>query len=205
MRRIRKALGFVQSVGTKNRSTFLLKHVTPEIIFDGKRSTKDMVKYLYIPLINAERCWSYAMQSKQEAQTQTRRKFFMVRKLRKAVYWSKVFRDLVNDEKSICDARTKLETCAYADYLNGLFHFELDRWQMASDLLNSAQNIYEQLFKVIKDEEIMSYYKQKLDEIKPTLRYCAFNIGEQKIGAQELIKEIKNDSILSNKINVSFL
>ena len=204
LRRIRKALGFVQSVGSKNRTTYQPKPVTPQIAFEEKnQSSKNAIKYLYIPLICAERSWAYAMQCKQEASTETRRKFHMIRRLRKAVYWSTKLRDLCNDENSRCDARTKLETCAYADYLKGLYYFELDQWQQASDLLNSAQNIYEQLYKVLKDEEIMSWYKQRIDEIKPTLRYCAFNIGEQKIGAKELIKEIKNDQTLSNKIDVS--
>ncbi|OTF72213.1 hypothetical protein BLA29_001326 [Euroglyphus maynei] len=202
LRRIRKALGFVQSVGSKNRSTYQPKPVTTQVAFDEKnQNSKNAIKYLYIPLICAERSWAYAMQCKQEASTETRRKFHMIRRLRKAVYWSTKLRDLCNDENSRCDARTKLETCAYADYLKGLYHFELDQWQQASDLLNSAQNIYEQLYKVLKDEEIMSLYKQRLDEIKPTLRYCAFNIGEKKIGAKELIKEIKNDQTLSNKID----
>lgn len=206
LRRIRKALGFVQSVGSKNRTIYQPKPVTPQIAFndDKIQNSKNAHKYLYIPLICAERSWAYAMQCKQEASTETRRKFHMIRRLRKAVYWSSRLRDLCNDENSRCDARTKLETCAYADYLKGLYHFELDQWQQASDLLNSAKNIYEQLYKVLKDEEKMSWYKQRIDEIKPTLRYCAFNIGEQKIGAKELIKEIKNDQTLSNKIDVSF-
>ncbi|KAI7694325.1 Signal recognition particle subunit SRP68 [Sarcoptes scabiei] len=201
LKRIRKSLSFFRNTGPKNRTVYQAKLLTPAIVFDEKNSLSETLKYLCIPLICAERGWAYAMGSKQEISTNPRRKFHMIRRLRKSVFWSSKLRDFSNDEKSICDPRTKLETCAYADYLQGLYHFELDHWQKASDLLTNAQNIYEQLYKLLKDEDLMTLYKQRLDEIKSTIRYCAFNIGEQKIEAHELIKEIKNDSTLSNKIN----
>lgn len=153
------------------------------------------------------------MQLKQEANTEARKKYHMIRRFRKAVMWADRLRDLCNDDSSKCDLRTKLETSAYADYLNGIYFFELDQWAKASELLNKAQTIYEKLFKVIYDEDILAHYKQRVDEIKPTLRYCAFNIGEGKggAGAQDFISKMKNevdgmgDKTLSSKIEVSTL
>lgn len=175
------------------------------MVFENKKPTKDALRLLYIPLMGAERCWAYAMQLKQESSTEPRKKFHMARKFRKAVFWAVKLRDLCNEENSKCDARTKLETCAYADYLQGLFYFETDQWQKASDLLKNAQNIYEQLFSVINDEEILLFYKQKVEEIKPTLRYCAFNIGEQGKAAQQLMNKIKTEAGNDNlKIEVRF-
>jgi len=154
------------------------------------------------------------MQLKQEANTEPRKKFHMIRRFRKAVFWSERLRDLCNHDTSKCDARTKLETCAYADYLNGIYYFEIDQWQKASELLSKAQTIYEKLFGVIDDEEHLTFYKQRVDEIKPTLRYCAFNVGEGAgkggAGRDEFIKTIKSevggieDQTISSKIEVCF-
>lgn len=212
LERIRKALNFVQSSGSKNRSTFVAKPVTVPVVFEVKRTPKDILRFLSIPLISAERCWAYAMQLKQEATSEPRKKFHMIRRFRKAVRWSVVLRDLCNAEASKCDLRTKLETTAYADYLNGLYFFEIDQWAKASELLSKAQNIYEKLFKVIYDEDILAHYKQRVGEIKPTLRYCAFNIGEGKgaVGTQDFINKIKTevdgfgDKTISSKIEVTF-
>jgi hypothetical protein len=41
-------------------------------------------RYLYIPLMMAERAWSYAMQLRQEANTEPRKKFHLISRLRKA-------------------------------------------------------------------------------------------------------------------------
>lgn len=67
-----------------------------------------LYRLLYIPLIDAERCWAYAMQLKVEANTERRKKFHMLRKLRKAVVHAETLAGLCQHDK--CDARTKLET-----------------------------------------------------------------------------------------------
>lgn len=41
-------------------------------------------KFLQIPLTMAERAWSYAMQLRQESNTEPRKKFHLVSRLRKA-------------------------------------------------------------------------------------------------------------------------
>lgn len=57
--------------------------------------------------MDAERSWSYAMQLKSESNTELRKKFHMISRLRKAVQHSEVLVSLCESEK--CDARTKLE------------------------------------------------------------------------------------------------
>lgn len=42
------------------------------------------VRYLHIPVILAERAWAYAMQLRQESNTERRKKFHLIGKLRKA-------------------------------------------------------------------------------------------------------------------------
>lgn len=41
-------------------------------------------RFLYIPLMTVERYWAYAMQLKQESQQESRKKFSLRNKLRKA-------------------------------------------------------------------------------------------------------------------------
>ena len=55
----------------------------------------------------AERCWAYAMQLKSEANTEPRKRFHMISRLKKAVQYADELVALCESPK--CDARTKLE------------------------------------------------------------------------------------------------
>ena len=57
--------------------------------------------------MNTERAWAYAMELKLLANTEPRKKFHLVRRLRKAASSAQELVDLC--EADICDARTKLE------------------------------------------------------------------------------------------------
>ena len=93
IRRLRKTLNFVCG----NQRRYQKKESNAEEIND--------VKYLFIPLFQAERAWGYAMQLKQEANTDQRKKFHVVNRLRKAIKHSNDVEKL----SSKFDARTKLE------------------------------------------------------------------------------------------------
>lgn len=56
----------------------------------------------------AERAWYYAMQLKSEANTEPRKRFHMLARVRKALVYAEEFTGLC--ESSKCDARTKLES-----------------------------------------------------------------------------------------------
>lgn len=154
--------------------------------------------------MEAERCWAYAMDLKQEANTEPRKRFHLIRKLRRAVVHTKELEELTNDEMNKCDAKTKLETQAYSAYMNGILYFETEDWSKASEFLKKSQAIYVKLCEVV-DEETSTVYRQKVDELKPTLRYCAFNIGEQGIKPQEFIDTLTSneieDELLSSKLD----
>lgn len=57
--------------------------------------------------MDAERAWSYAMQLKQEANTEPRKRFHLLSRLRKAVKYAEELEHLC--ESSRVDAKTKLE------------------------------------------------------------------------------------------------
>jgi len=65
-------------------------------------------RYLLLSLIDAERAWAYAMQLKSEANTEPRKRFHMISRLRKAVQHADTLFRLCN-ESGVFDARTKLE------------------------------------------------------------------------------------------------
>ncbi|CAG2110757.1 unnamed protein product [Medioppia subpectinata] len=205
LRRIRRSLNYVQSSG-KTRPTYQQKVVTNQLVNEATKSKKDPIRYLMIPLFCAERSWSHAMQLKQEANTEPRKKFHLIRKYKKAVKYAQSLQTICNSSPTKCDARTRLESTAYASYLTGLFHFETEQWLKANEYLKKSQTIYEKLFHAIADEEVAVHYRQRCDEIKPTLRYCAFNIGDQNIETQDLTKmqteanEV-DDQLLANKLD----
>ena len=64
-------------------------------------------RYLHIPLMDAERAWSHAMELKLLANTELRKKFHYIRRLRKAESHASQLEELCYTEA--CDARTKLE------------------------------------------------------------------------------------------------
>ncbi|RWS15026.1 Signal recognition particle protein-like protein [Dinothrombium tinctorium] len=207
LKRIRKSLGFVQATGSKSKSTFHAKKITNEVVFEAAKNKKDPIRYLYIPLMTAERAWSYAMALKQEANTEPRKRFHLIRRLFKAVKNAEELERLCNEEPTKCDARTKLESQAYCAYLTGIFYFETEKWTKAQEYLKKAQAIYVKLCEAISDDDTSVHYRQRVDELKPTLRYCAFNIGEQGVGAQDFIANLKfdtpqiEDDILASKLD----
>ncbi|XP_022917079.2 signal recognition particle subunit SRP68 [Onthophagus taurus] len=169
IRRLRKVLKLPQG----DRRHFKKKDVTEGHIVNIKADER----YLHVPLILAERCWAYAMQLRQEANTEPRKKFHLIQKLRKACGYALQLEELCKVER--CDARTKLEAQAYVAWMHGTLHFELQLWVKANENLKKAQVIYEKLSSALSEEEQLPY-KQKVDEIAPSLRYCAYNIGEDK-------------------------
>lgn len=66
-----------------------------------------MCRYLLLVLMEAERAWSYAMQLKQEANTEPRKRFHLLARLRKAAKHSDNLEKLC--ESPNVDAKTKLE------------------------------------------------------------------------------------------------
>ena len=164
LRRIRKAVGLVQ--GEKRK--FNKKEVTEEILKEEK--------HLHVPLVTAERAWAYYMQLKFESNSDPRKKFHMINRLRKARKYAEQL-EVVSAACEKVDARTKLETKAYSSWLAGILCFETAKWAEAQTLLSQARDILESLSQAVGEEE-GAIFRQKMDEITPSLRYCSYNIGD---------------------------
>lgn len=164
MRRLRKTLGF--KLG--NRHKFTGKKITVEMLSDNR--------YLLLVLMEAERAWSYAMQLKQEANTEPRKRFHLLSRLRKAAKHGERLEKLCDSSR--VDAKTKLEAQAYTSYLSGMVQFEMQEWKAAMEAFNKCKTIYEKLASAFT-EELAVLYHQRVEEISPNIRYCAYNIGDQ--------------------------
>ncbi|XP_051751828.1 signal recognition particle subunit SRP68 isoform X2 [Ctenopharyngodon idella] len=164
LRRLRKTLGFKMG----NRHKFTGKKVTVEMLSDNR--------HLLLVLMEAERAWSYAMQLKQEANTEPRKRFHLLARLRKAAKHGEQLEKLCESPR--VDAKTKLEAQAYTAYLTGMVQFELQEWKSAMEAFNKCKTIYEKLASAFTEEQAVLFY-QRVEEISPNIRYCAYNIGDQ--------------------------
>ena len=203
IKRLRKSLAFVQATSAKSRSTFQQKKVTEELVSEAEKNRKDPLRYLLIILMAAERCWAHAMALKQEANTEHRKKFHLLRKLDKAVLYARVLHGLCAGRLSICDAKTKLESEAYLYFMRGMFLFERQKWQHSAVFLRKAQAIYSKLEQAIGDQDVAALYRQRVDEMQPTLRYCAFSLGEEQSAAIGLLTGDSSgmDDLLVSKLD----
>lgn len=164
IRRLRKVLHVTQG----DKRHFKKKEITEIMVKDEK--------FLYVPLMMTERCWSHAMQLRQEANTEPRKKFHHISRLRKATSYCLQLQKLC--ELPNCDARTKLEAQAYVAWIHGSLHFELQMWIPAMENLKKAQMVYEKLAEALPEED-SHLYTQRVDELAPSLRFCAYNIGDE--------------------------
>ncbi|XP_048760019.1 signal recognition particle subunit SRP68-like [Ostrea edulis] len=164
IRRIRKSLHFPQG----NKHKVQPKKITIEKLTD--------VRYLHLPLFCAERAWFYAMQLKSEANTEPRKKFHTLARIKKALFYAEEFGNLCDSPK--CDARTKLESQAYLSLMKGGLYFEQGNWKAAMEFYTKAKTIYEKLGSAFT-EDVQQLYLQQVEEITPNIRYCAYNIGDQ--------------------------
>ncbi|KAH0953074.1 hypothetical protein HN011_002306 [Eciton burchellii] len=163
LRRLRKVLKVPQG----DRRHFKKRDITSVMVSEDK--------FLQVPLMMAERAWSYAMQLRQESNTELRKKFHLISRLKKAATYSSQLQDLI--ESVNCDARTKLEAQAYVAWMNGSLQFELQLWKQAMENLQKAQVVYGNLASALPEMEQI-VYKARVEELAPSLRYCAYNIGD---------------------------
>lgn len=155
--------------------------ITPSMVVEaGDYGERVLLILLYL----TERAWAYAMQLKQEVSEDPRKKYHMVRRLRKAYLYSNKFESLCLAEDSPCSESTKTEAQAYVAYISSLYHFEKEDWVQAQAYLTKALNIYFRL-------NIWNNYQDRIAEIKASLKYCNFNLGVTVSKQSDLPKSIK--------------
>ena len=156
-------------------------------------------RFLLIPLFDAERSWSYAMQLKQEGSDATgtddktakgdreRKKFHLMNRLRKAVAHANHLEQLCRTAAQV-DVATKLESQAYCAWMHGNRHFEGHNWALSMAAFSKAQTIYAQLANVVKVPQLCDAYKQRCADMQPQLRYCQYETGSKTATLDELMQ-----------------
>ncbi|KAF6767914.1 hypothetical protein AHF37_05170, partial [Paragonimus kellicotti] len=197
LRRMRKSLHFQQ--GT--RSKVVPKRLTPDMVTDPR--------FIVLKVFEIERSWAYAMQLKSESNTEPRKRFQMISRLRKAVLRGIQLSELIGELTSL-DAVTKLELQAYVQWIHGILSFELQDWPKAKEFLESTRAIYTGLVHTV-EEDGRGIYNARVEDILPQIHYCAYNIGDKSAAtdlqrmraaqatAEELgsVAELQLDQLLS--------
>jgi signal recognition particle subunit SRP68 len=189
LKRVRHTLHF--SCGNMRR--FQKRELTADDLVDSR--------YLLIPLFQAERAWAYSMQLKQESNSETRKRFHLLNRLRKAIKYARELEKLCQLSK--CDARAKLEAQGYASVLNGQFFFERQEWDKSLSHFALAKAIYEKLSAALVGDDAHTFYVQRVEEIVPNIRYCNYNLGDES-ARKELIDMKLKGFELSENIDVIY-
>ena len=61
-------------------------------------------------------------------------------------------------------------------------------WQTAITLYTQSRSIYEKLSGAFMDESLKVLYLQRVEEIGPNIRYCAYNLGQGGMDINDLMK-----------------
>lgn len=89
------------------------------------------------------------MQLKQDSNTEARKKFHMLSRLKKAVAHADNLVNIAKESVRI-DARTKLECEAYASFIYAAYYFEKEDWKNAMAEYKKTQYVKEWLtFRII--------------------------------------------------------
>ena len=164
--RMYKALNF-----SHGRGKYQKRALSPEVVADAN--------HLMIPLISAERAWSYAMELKTGAGNDPRKRSHMIRRLRKATVHAS---ELVALCKQLGNAKTALEAEAYSCFMFGNFLAEQERdWSRALAKFMRARKAFEQLARVGGSEQA-EVCRERIEELEPNLRYCTYKRGNSKGG-----------------------
>lgn len=189
LHRLRKSLNVYQGIASSakarhQRARKLFDVSNSMIIEAGEKDLEYGERMLMIQLFLAERAWSHSMLLKQESSEQPRKRFHLSRRFRKAAVYADKFEALVNAEDSPCTERTKEEATAYASYIKGMYKVEKGAWTEANDELYKSLTLYLKLSVSLTKPTVLEHYRQRIEEIRASLKYCAFNLGDQATKVQ---------------------
>jgi len=135
-------------------------------------------KWLYVPLVLAERAWAFAVQLKADnaaaAAFNARWRHRSVQRFAKAAKYAEQVEAVC---KVHCDQRTQLEAEAYAALLQGTWLLEREDWAEAKTKLMRCKKLCEH-FSLAADQAEAVVFKEFLLELAPMLRECRYNLGE---------------------------
>mmetsp|Transcript_83077 Transcript_83077/g.144276 ORF Transcript_83077/g.144276 Transcript_83077/m.144276 type:complete len:604 (-) Transcript_83077:30-1841(-) len=135
------------------------------------------MRFMEIPLVNAERAWSYGVQLKADNATQAefnhRWRHHSIRRFAKAVKWATMLDSVA---KRHADSRTQREAEAYLAFLAGTLFIEMENYSEALTKLTRCKKICEHLALALEQAEA-SNFKTKVAELAPMIRECRYKLG----------------------------
>eukprot|EP00462_Mataza_sp_D1_P011020 CAMPEP_0175149574 /NCGR_PEP_ID=MMETSP0087-20121206/17324_1 /TAXON_ID=136419 /ORGANISM="Unknown Unknown, Strain D1" /LENGTH=605 /DNA_ID=CAMNT_0016435291 /DNA_START=16 /DNA_END=1836 /DNA_ORIENTATION=+ len=188
LRRIRKSLNFVHP-----RNKFVKRELTPDVINDKR--------YLGIPLMDAERAWSYAIELKNNFTEDTpRKRFHSIKRFAKAAKHSDELEKLCTQ---VADPHTQLEAEAYSSWMNANLLLEADKHQEAHAKFTHAKMLYDQLGKIGGVNQ-QALCEEKVEAMEKPLRYCNYILQRQggQVSTQGLLdmQSGQMDALLKSKL-----
>jgi signal recognition particle subunit SRP68 len=131
-------------------------------------------RHLLIPLVEAERAWSFFMHVKQQQQPAPSpyARGHGLRRLERAAHHAARLEAVCRDA---AEPRTLIEATAYAAWMRGNVAMERQLWAEASERFEVSRNVCEQLSRVGLPEQ-RAVFAERLEELTPKLRFCAYHM-----------------------------
>lgn len=154
---------------TQGKRKFAKIEITPELVTDSR--------FLLILILNCERKWATGMAIRQQltsiGKDIKKLRYSIKKKFKKAAEVSKQILELA---KVSCDNQTILEAEAYYNYSQANYLIFVRKFQEALDLLKLSAKIYEN-FSSIKDTIESMIYRDRINNIKSSIRLCGYNLN----------------------------
>ncbi|GMH45838.1 hypothetical protein BSKO_13801 [Bryopsis sp. KO-2023] len=144
-------------------------------------STVKEIRHLHIPLMDAERAWTRAMElqkASEEGEAPPKVRHTIKRKFAKA---SKHAAHLAHLCSKRCESKTYVEAVGYAAMMKGHYYKVLENWPSALQEYQKARKLFEELSKVGEFEQ-QALFTQVLEELDPSIRFCKYEMD--KVGAR---------------------
>merc|ERR1719277_2796557 len=134
------------------------------------------MRFLEIPMVQAERAWSYGVQLKADNAAASvfnpQFRHHAVQRFAKAMKWAQMLEALC---KVHGDQRSQLEAEAYTSFLEGTYLLEKEEWQEALSKLQRCKRVCEHL--ALASEQVDStLFKSKALLLAPLVRECKYNL-----------------------------
>jgi len=152
-------------------------------------------RWLYVPLVQAERDWAFGVQLKADNATaaayNARWRRRSVKRFARAVAWAHQLQEVC---KVHCDQRTQMDVEAYAAFLEGTCCLEKEMWSEAKTKLLRCKKLCDHLL-LISDQADAGLFRNQIQELTPMLRECRYNLGE----AEDEDEKSKERSVTGGK------
>ncbi|KAI9090273.1 hypothetical protein DFS34DRAFT_708311 [Phlyctochytrium arcticum] len=155
--------------------------------YEKKDITSDIVtseRHLQIPLFEAEAGWAYAMELKGEIRDDPRKRFHLLKRLRRAVEAAKKLLALCGECQA--EGRTMIEVEGYTSLMIAQLLFEEEKWEQALKHFAKSRVIFEKLSRS-GGAQREALCQKAMDTIDPSIRFCAYNL---KIKGAQTLHEI---------------